>query len=121
MTEKQFWQFLKKSWKEKGRVPQVSCVIDISDHKLKSSGEYTGGHALLPQDYEKIPENIIKQMGALLFSKTTSHKAKEAIMVILAHISTKTALSILEKYNICPDEELKFFAQIALDECRMWN
>lgn len=60
-------------------------------------------------------------MGELLFDKKANSKTKEAIMVILAHIPSKTALSILKRYNSMPDKELSIFAQIALDECEMWN
>ena len=60
-------------------------------------------------------------MGELLFNKKVNPKTKEAIMVILAHISSKVALSILKRYNAMLDRGLEIFAQIALDECEMWN
>ncbi len=121
MTEKEFWQFLERRWKEKGRVPQVSGTIDTPDPELQAHGQYIGGHALLPNDYEKISEEHIIEMGKLLFDKKANPRTKEAIMVILAHIPSKTALNILKKYNKVPDKGLEIFAQIALDECEMWN
>ena len=121
MTENEFWQFLERSWKKNGRVPQMSGVIDSADTVLQSHGQYIGGHALLPNGYEKISDGQILKMGELLFDKKANPKTKKAIMVILAHISSKAALSILERYNTMPDRGLEIFAQIALDECEMWN
>ena len=121
MTEKQFWQFLEKSWKDKGRVSQVSGTMDDSDSQMQAAGEYIGGHAILPKDYDRIPKETIIEMGNLLFCKEVKYNTKEAIMMILAHHISKDALKILEKYNLIPDKELKFFAEISLDECRMWN
>lgn len=121
MTEKQFWQFLERQWKEKGRVPQISGTIDSPDADLQTHSQYIGGHALLPNGYDKMPEEHIIGMGKLLFDSTANPKTKEAIMVILAHIPSKTALNILKRYNKMPDKGLEIFAQIALDECEMWN
>ena len=121
MTENEFWQFLERSWKENGRVPQVSGVLDSADPVLQSHGQYIGGHVLLPNGYEKISDGQILKMGELLFDKKSNPKTKEAIMVILAHIPSKIALSILERYSAMPDRGLEIFAQIALDECEMWN
>jgi hypothetical protein len=121
MTEREFWQFLERSWKENGRAAQVSGVIDSADPVLQSHGQYIGGHALLPNDYEKISEEQIINMGKLLFDRNANSRTKEAIMIILAHIPSKVALSILKKYSRAPDRGLEIFAQIALDECGMWN
>ena len=121
MTEKEFWQFLECLWKEKGRVPQVSGKIDSPDPMLQLRGKYISGHALLPRNYDKIPEGQIIKMSQLLFDRIANLRTKEAIMTLLAHIPSKTALSILEKYNTMPDRGLEIFAQIALDECEMWN
>jgi hypothetical protein len=121
MTENEFWQFLERSWKESGRVPQMSGVIDNADPVLQSHGQYIGGHALLPNGYEKISDEQVVKMEELLFDKKADSKTKEAIMVILAHIPSKAALSVLKKYNSISDSGLEIFAQIALDECEMWN
>lgn len=80
-----------------------------------------GGHALLPKDYDKIPIDKIVEMGELLLSKHAKIPTKEAILILLAHHPSKEALGALKTYNKQPDEELKYFAQFALDECEMWN
>ena len=120
MTEKDFWEFLNTSLK-KGRIPQVSATTDSDDEELQAQGEFMGGHALLPKDYDKIPKAKITEMGKLLLKKETTFKAKEAIMIILAHHGSDQALTCLKTYNQRPDKELKIFAEIALDECEMWN
>jgi hypothetical protein len=121
MNESEFWQFLKKSW-EKGRVPQVSGMMDSPDPEMRAAGEYmAGGHALLPADYQNIPSEIIEGMGRLLLEGVSNRKTKEAIMVLLAHQESRKALDFLSKYNQEADHELRYYARFALDECRMWN
>jgi hypothetical protein len=121
MTEKEFWMFLKGLWERYGRVSQISGIIDSPDPQVQAAAEYMGGHVLLPNGYDKIPDEQIIKMGELLFGSRGNLRTKEAIMIILAHIPSKTALAILNKYNTMPDKGLEIFAQIALDECEMWN
>ena len=120
MTEQEFWNFLTRAW-EKGRVSQISGVIDSSDPKMQVAGEYIGGHALLPRDYDEISEQDISKMSKLLFDKKVRHKTKEAVMMILAHRESEGALTALRNYNIHPDKGLEIFAELALSECEMWN
>jgi hypothetical protein len=121
MNESEFWQFLKKSW-EKGRVPQVSGMMDSPDPEMRAAGEYmAGGHALLPVDYQNIPSEIIEGMGRLLLEGVSNRKTKEAIMVLLAHQESRKALNFLSRYNQDPDHELRYYARFALEECQMWN
>ena len=57
----------------------------------------------------------------VFIDRNVSHRTKEAIIVLLAHMPVKSALAILRRYNNNPDKELEIFAKIALDECEMWN
>ena len=75
----------------------------------------------MPENHQRIPLDIINRAGALLFNKACKLSTKQAILIILAHHPTKTALDILKRYNIEPDKDLEIFAQFALDECIMWN
>lgn len=120
MTEKEFWEYMEKAW-AKGRVNQVSGSMDSLDPNTQATGEYLHGHAMLPQDYDKIPERELSEMADLLFQDGVTHRAKEVILIILAHQTSKVALTALKKYNRSPDKGLEYFAQIALDECKMWN
>ena len=121
MTEKDFWHYLERSW-EKGRAMQVSSVRDTSDPEMQAAGEYIGrGHALLPADYQDISEEFIQDIGRLLLRKEVRPRTKEAVLVLLAHQESRTALNILKEYNRAPDEELRYFAKFALDECECWN
>jgi len=74
-----------------------------------------------PENYDKISEDDIVKMGALLFKEDVQHETKEVIIMILAHQPSETALTILTRYNLRPDPELKFFAKFALEECMWWN
>jgi hypothetical protein len=118
MSEKEFWEFLEAEWK-KGRVRQVSAV-GLGGGAF-AGGEYLQGHSLLPKDYDKLSEESIIRMGSLLFQKEVGHRTKEAVMILLAHQPSEAALTILAKYNLNPEPELDFFAQLALQECAFWN
>lgn len=120
MTEHEFLIFLERLW-EKGRIPQVSAIRDHDDPEVSLLSGYLQGHALLPQGYDRISEEDIIGMGSLLFRKEVSSKSKEAILIILAHYPSETALTILTRYNFKPDKGLEFFAWMALEECAMWN
>jgi hypothetical protein len=120
MDEREFWQFLQESWKS-GRVTQVSAVMDFADPAGRQAGKYLQGHTILPKNYDQIGEESIIRMGSLLFQKTAALKTKEAVMILLAHQPSEAALTILARYNLNPDPELRFFAQMALEECAMWN
>ncbi|MCM8780208.1 MAG: hypothetical protein NC914_03570 [Candidatus Omnitrophica bacterium] len=120
MTEKEFWFFLERLW-ENGRATQITGVIDDADFQMQTIGDYIRSHALLPKDYDKICSADIIKMGNLLFKKEVKHKTKEAIIMLLAHQASEVALTILAKYSLAPDKGLEYFAEIALDECAMWN
>ncbi|MBU1004336.1 MAG: hypothetical protein KJ561_00755 [Nanoarchaeota archaeon] len=116
MTEQEFWNF----FKQRGRAPMKLGYMDSEDPAVKAEMEYVGGHALLPKGYDELSESNIIDFGNLLF-QDVNLKTKETIIVILAHQTSETALTLLIKYNLKPDKELKAFAKIALDECLMWN
>jgi len=120
MTEKCFWKFLDGLLRQ-GRSCQVSGVIDSDEPGSRQAGRFIGGHALLPENYDKIDGDKIAGMGELLLRGKAATRTKEAILIILAHHPTRKALNVLREYNRKPDEELKFFSRLALDECRMWN
>lgn len=120
MTEKDFWVFLNGKLVE-GRVEQMSAVVYSDDSQIREAGKYIGAHSFLPKGYDNISVREIADMGRLLLGKMASISTKEAILVLLAHIPSKEAMGILKTYNDLPDEGLKLFAQMALDECEMWN
>ena len=120
MTEKDFWGFLNGKLAQ-GRVEQMSAVMYSDDPQVREAGKYIGAHSFLPKEYDKVSLKEIADMGSLLLSGMASISTKEAILVLLAHIPSKEALSILKAYNRLPDAELRLFAQMALDECEMWN
>ena len=117
MTEQEFWELLEKMLGE-GRPRQVIGTMGSAAPQAKA---YLEGHALLPKNYDKLHVDDVVKMGSLLLGKNTSGRTKEAIMMILAHQPSQVALTYLAKYNLCVDRGLEFFAQMALEECAMWN
>lgn len=120
MNEQEFWVFLKRLW-EKGRAKQAVMTVDQMDLRMQPVAEYMQGHALLPRDYDKIGLGDIAKIGGLLFKTGIRPKTKQAAMMILAHHPSEMALILLSKYSLAPDKGLELFAQMALDECAMWN
>jgi hypothetical protein len=115
MREEEFWGFLEAEWR-KGRIQMRSGGIgDFAGR------EYLEGHALLPRDYDNLSEETIVRMGGLLFQKEVAPRTKQAVMMLLAHQPSETALTILARYNISAEAELACFAQMALEDCAMWN
>ena len=120
MTESDFWMFLTLS-QERGRIPMVSSYVDSDTPAIKKAGEYVGGHSILFEGHDRLPLNIVQDMGRLILKQEVSLRAKEAILVILAHHPTREALEALRKCNENPDKALKYIAHFALQECKWWN
>jgi len=120
MSEREFWQFLEKCY-EKGRAEVMTGSIDSASPVLQEAGSYMQGHAILPKDYDNFSQDDILGMGSLLFRREVSYKAKETVMMILAHQPSEVALTILARYNLFPDRGLEVFAKMALEECAFWN
>jgi len=118
MTDKEFWAFLENTLTKK-RLSQASCVTD--DARAKKIGECFAGHTLLPEYQDKIGRDTIKVMGMLLLGQEISLKTKNAIIMILAHHPTKTALNALREYGRHPDKELEGIMRFAIEECEWWN
>ena len=120
MTEKEFLDFLEMKLKI-GRLPQLSGYVDSLDPAVQNAGKYIGGHSVLFEGHQMLPAKIVAEMGQLLLNQGVLLETKEALLVILAHHPSREALDALSLYNVDPDEDLRYFARIALDECEMWN
>lgn len=120
MTEKEFLDFFEMKLKI-GRLPQLSGYVDSLDPAVQNAEKYVGGHSVLFEGHQTLPAKIVAEMGQLLFDQNVLLETKEAVLVILAHHPSKEALDALSLYNIAPDKDLRYFARIALDECKMWN
>ena len=120
MTENDFWKYMKKLWEKEGRVDQLSGYIDSSDLAFHAAGKYAGGHSILPNNYAEVPDKVISAMSNLLSKKKVKPATKEAILIVLAHHGSDAALTAVNTYNKNLDRRLKYFHQMALDECQTW-
>ena len=120
MTEKEFLDFLEKRLRV-ARVPQLSGYVDSADSAIQNEEKYIGGHSILFEGHQELPTKIVIEMGRLLLNRHVLLQTKEALLVILAHHPSIEALNALSLYNVIPDEGLRYFARIALDECEIWN
>lgn len=117
MTEKEFWSFLQ----QKGKADMMIGSVTTGDAAIDAVGAFINAHALLPKGFESVTEDEIESMGELLFQEGLKIKTKEAIIILLAHQVSDSALAILTKFNLKPDKELEGFARFALDESLIWN
>ena len=120
MTEHDFWYYLNAE-KNKSAIKVMAGGIILGNDPAESNIDYMTGHSLLPENYNSIPQEKIIGIGKLLFQPGIKTKTKEAILILLAHQPTRDALFFLSEYNKQPDEKLRTFAMLALDECLMWN
>lgn len=120
MTERDFWLYLNSAL-TRGREALISGTVDTSDPQERQMCNFITGHSFLPEGYDKIPLDKIMGMGLLLISKAANRRTKEAIMILLAHHPAEEALLALKAYNAKADRGLEIYAQMALDECEMWN
>lgn len=85
------------------------------DEIREDPGKYTDGN--------RLPREIVTQMGELLLQKGVSPKAQITIIMTLAHQQrSKEALKCLKAYHeIQDDEGMRIFTQFAVEECQWWN
>lgn len=105
----------------KGKANQIAGHIDNNDRNIRDTEHYIGGHSILFNGYDRLPEEKIKEIGGLLFDPSASKNAKKTVLIILAHYPKRCALNILRKYNNSPYKELTYFAETALWEYKLWN
>jgi len=101
-----------------GRAPFITMVDDINSPEAQAARDYINSHYLLPPNYQDITEEEIANNGEKLFSSDTTLEQKKKILMLLAHLGVYESYKILKKYNQNPDNELIFWARMALDECR---
>ena len=99
MTEKEFWVFFNRS---------------LIKNRISKGSDYRNSD-------DTIAKDIVVEMGKLIMITGVSLRAKELILMTLAHHPSKEALRALAAYNKNPDKALKYTAHFALEECEWWN
>ncbi|MCK9595304.1 MAG: hypothetical protein PHH68_06340 [Candidatus Omnitrophica bacterium] len=120
MTEIEFWAYLNMLL-SKGRMDMRAGLVECGKPGMNEVEVFISSHALLPKGYESLSLDNIRRMGMLLFRGKVQLRTKQAVLILLAHHPSKEALAILEKFSLSPDQGLRIFSELALDECRMWN
>ncbi len=70
-------------------------------------------------DSGELSEEDTLNLGNILFDGSRPLEAKKKVLVLLAHLGTITAFRQIEKYYKYPDEDLKHWTALALQECKM--
>lgn len=71
-------------------------------------------------DQGELTEEGTIHLGNLLFDTRTKVDAKKKILTLLAHLGTITAFRQIEKYFKTPDNDLRKWTALSLQECRMF-
>jgi len=71
-------------------------------------------------DREELTESETLKLANILFNKNESIDKKKGTLVLLAHLGTIEAFRQIEKYNNNPDNELKQWTLLSLQECKMF-
>lgn len=116
----EFYEFIRQCYSQ-NKPPMLIGTRDTDNTMLRKNAEYLSAHTFLPVDHDKIPVDKILLMGKGLLSRNTAIEIKKTILIILAHHSSREALFAIKTYLRDPDEDLRIFAEIALDECHMWQ
>lgn len=104
--------------KSEGLTGEIAMFRDPKTPEGKAAIRYVSAHKKISE--RKLTEKEIKIYGEKLFDKKTPVKEKEKILITLAHQKNKKALEILERYDKKSDPALKFWAKMAVDECRLF-
>lgn len=121
MTEKEFWKEVNELQLRNRPKLIAAGVIKADSPKELHEAKRLHSSSVGCEELEDLPKDRIIELSRLLFKKNVSLKAKEMIIMTLAHESDRRALNILKKYNKKPEKELKYFAEFALQECKWWN
>ncbi len=68
-------------------------------------------------DSHELPEAILFNESKKLFLENADLGEKKKLLYLLAHNGTPKAYKFLEKYNKKSDKQLKFWAELCLQEC----
>ncbi|HLF34515.1 MAG TPA: hypothetical protein VI583_09765 [Cyclobacteriaceae bacterium] len=71
-------------------------------------------------DRGELTEKETINLGNILFDTQTKTDAKKKVLTLLAHLGTITAFRLIEKYFRNPDNDLKQWTALALQECKMF-
>ncbi|MBK5194457.1 MAG: hypothetical protein JJE08_00270 [Proteiniphilum sp.] len=71
-------------------------------------------------DHGELTENETLNLGNILFDSKIEIDAKKKTLTLLAHLGTITAFRQIKKYFKNPENDLKQWASLALQECKMF-
>jgi hypothetical protein len=96
---------------EKFHISEQGVKIEIQEEYIEYSDSFDVG-ALTDEQIEKISQTI--------FSTETTDKVKKKGLTILAHAGSINAYNLINEYYQKADGELKQWASLALQECKMF-
>ena len=85
--------------------------VQIQEEYIKYSDSFERG---------ELTEDQTIFLGNILFDSRAEIEAKKKVLTLLAHLGTITAFRMIEKYYKNPDDKIKQWAALALQECKMF-
>jgi len=96
---------------EKFQIQEVGVSFEIQKEYLDYSHSFEHG---------TLTDDEIEKVGNIIFNPETSDEGKKKGLTILAHTGSISAYKQISKYYENADGELKQWASLALQECRMF-
>jgi len=99
---------------QKGMKGSIMEVPDFDSEEGVAAREYIDYHPKVPA---MVPKYEIDNIKKSLLDKESSIEQKKQAIVILAHVGRVDILETLEEYAKNPNEELRIWINMALQEC----
>lgn len=116
--EEDEFRMLLQSMEASGLKGSIMAVPDPDSEEGRTAKEYIDYHKKLPNTYPKISEEDINLAKKNLLNKDTSMEKKKISLITLAHIGRLDTYQTLEEYEKNPDQELKIWLNMAIQECQ---
>lgn len=116
MTEEDLVEFM-LAMQGKGMQGSIMTVSDPDSEEGLAAKEYIKYHDKLPKTYPIISKEETEGAKKVLLSQSASIEDKKKALIILAHTVSAEAYKTLEEYEKNPDEELKVWINLAIQEC----
>ena len=107
-----------QAMQNRGLAGSIMQLDDPNSREGKSTIEYVSYHEKIPREYFlEMPEGEIIKAQKTLLSQDSLIEDKKVALLVLAHAKKEVAREALQKYSENPNESLRTWATLALQEC----
>lgn len=103
---------------DRGLGGSIMQLDDPDSMEGKTAMEYVRYHEKIPQEhYAEMPEAEISKAEKILLSENSFIEEKKVALLVLAHAKKEKARQVLQKYAEKPNDSLRIWTRLALQEC----